>query len=98
MVLNKCRFAILFLILVGCTSFQSDKLPRAVSVPNAKLAKFALLSDQIHDVAADKNSIWIATDKGVNRLIKSENRWTSYTVEDGLVNNRHLSKISIYLA
>ena len=58
MVLNKCWFVAFFLILVGCTSFQSDKLPRAVSVPNAKLVKFALLSDHIHDVAAGKNSIW----------------------------------------
>ena len=30
----------------------------------------------------------VATDKGINRFNKHENLWISYTVEDGLANNK----------
>ena len=88
--MDKCWFGILFTVLVGCTIVQSNKQAPTVSATASVSAKFALLSDRIHDVTADKNNIWVATDKGINRFIKSENRWMSYTVQDGLANNKVL--------
>ena len=94
MVLNKCWFAILLMIFAGCTLVQPNRQASTVGAADIVSADFALLSDHIHDVAADKHNIWVATDKGVNRYIKSEKRWMSYTVLEGLANNK-VSSIAV---
>lgn len=44
----------------------------------------ALISNRIRAIAVDPENIWIGTDKGVSRFIKSEGRWVHYTKSDGL--------------
>ena len=65
-----------------------------VKVKDVPLAANALLSDRVNAVAADTENIWIATDKGVSRLIVDQNIWTSYTVENGLA-NKNVSRVAI---
>lgn len=44
-----------------------------------------ILSNKINCIAADDKNVWIATDKGVSRLIRKTNEWVHYTRLDGLV-------------
>jgi ligand-binding sensor domain-containing protein len=46
-----------------------------------------LISDNVRSIAADRRNIWVGTDKGVSRYIKSEGRWVHYTMTDGLSND-----------
>ncbi|MCD6506351.1 hypothetical protein J7M22_06960 [Candidatus Poribacteria bacterium] len=47
-----------------------------------------LISENIRSIATDRRNIWVGTDKGVSRYIKSEGRWVHYTMADGLSNDR----------
>ena len=80
-------FFVVLLSLIGCTFTTPDETPEATDQP-IPWASTALLSDQVNAIAADAQHVWIATDKGINRLNKHENLWISYTVEDGLANNK----------
>lgn len=49
-----------------------------------------LSSDNIRKILVDGRFIWLATDKGLNRLVKdSKNSWKvkTYTINDGLISN-----------
>jgi len=43
-----------------------------------------LISNNIRDISADENAVWIATDSGVTMFDRSNNSWRYYTKEDGL--------------
>jgi len=44
----------------------------------------ALISNNIHSISADDDSVWIATDRGVSMLDRASNTWRHYTKDDGL--------------
>jgi ligand-binding sensor domain-containing protein len=46
-----------------------------------------LLSNKIRSVAADDNNVWVATDRGVSRFSRNEERWIHYTQSEGLVSD-----------
>jgi len=46
-----------------------------------------LTSNKIRSLSDDISNLWIATDQGVSRFNREDNRWTSYTKEDGLVSD-----------
>lgn len=82
-----CRWFIVILSLFGCAGTSTDYIPEATN-KDLPWNATALLSDRVNAVAADAEHVWVATDKGVNRFNKRENRWMGYTVEDGLANNK----------
>ena len=43
-----------------------------------------LISNHINAISADENNVWIATDQGVSRFDRKNNKWMHYTKEDGL--------------
>jgi len=47
----------------------------------------SLLSNRVNCVAADDKNVWVATDRGVSRFSRNENRWTYYTRLDGLASD-----------
>jgi len=46
-----------------------------------------LISSKVRSLADDISNVWIATDRGVSRFNREDNRWTSYAKEDGLVSD-----------
>ena len=46
-----------------------------------------LLSNKIRCVAADDNNVWVATDRGVSRLLRQENEWIHYSTSGGLASD-----------
>ena len=78
---------VVLLSFIGCTFTAPDEVPEMIDQPTPWEAT-ALLSDQVNAIAADAEHIWVATDKGINRFIKHASLWISYTVEDGLANNK----------
>jgi len=46
-----------------------------------------LSSCYVRDISVGINDVWIATDRGANRYIKSDDKWEIYTYEDGLNSN-----------
>lgn len=86
---------------VGCTfsppSPKSTPVRKEVAKPSEPMFKLSggraeyqhvLISENIRSIAADKNNVWVGTDKGVSRFIKSEGIWVHYTMMDGLSNDR----------
>jgi len=43
-----------------------------------------LINNNIRSISADKNSVWVATLKGVSKLNRDTNRWGHYTQDNGL--------------
>jgi len=46
-----------------------------------------LTSNKIRSLSDDISNLWIATDQGVSRFNREDNRWTSYSKDDGLVSD-----------
>jgi len=46
-----------------------------------------LISNKVRSISDDISNVWIATDRGTSRFSREDNRWTSYTKEDGLVSD-----------
>jgi len=49
--------------------------------------KKILLSNKVRCVAADDNNVWVATDRGVSRLSRKDDKWMHYTKAEGLVSD-----------
>ncbi len=76
---------------LGITDPESDTpfgMSRNASKPkkNWKI-KRTLISNEVNCIAADPDNVWIATAKGVSRWQPNEDRWSHYTMEDGLAND-----------
>lgn len=77
-------------VIVGCSS--KPGVPTAFSpgavhgVPTATqgVTLRTLISNRVRAIAADAANVWIATDKGVSRLVRDTGAWVHYTQEDGL--------------
>ncbi len=46
-----------------------------------------LVSNEVNCIAADLDNIWIATARGVSRWDRQQDKWSHYTMEDGLSND-----------
>ena len=63
-------------------------------VPTDEEFLHVLVGNEILDIAADSDDVWIATNKGVNRYHRDTKQWSFLTIADGLVNN-HVQCIDI---
>lgn len=79
---------------LGCTTFVPDD-------PNIPLDDFdaspqadkewrverRLVSNEVNCIAADPHNVWFATQAGVSRWDRDQDRWLHYTMENGLSND-----------
>jgi len=66
---------------------STEPMFKAISGGGQAEYQHVLISENIRSIAADKNNVWVGTDRGVSRFIKSEGRWVHYTMADGLSND-----------
>ena len=45
------------------------------------------LGARINDILADSGAVWVATERGVWKYKKREDRWRHFTTEDGLLHD-----------
>ncbi len=51
------------------------------------MTKEELVSDNVRCIAADRENIWVGTDRGVSVFHKADNRWTKLDRADGLISD-----------
>lgn len=80
-------------VIVGCSSKPAAPTAQAGSSPaptaeapstTKGVTHRTLVSNRVRAVSADAANVWIATDRGVSRLVRATGAWTHYTQEDGL--------------
>ena len=85
------------LIIVFCfciySCFSAKEKPESETADFGKLKPIqkvslrihrTLISNNIRSISADKDSVWVATLRGVSKLDRSSNKWVHYTQDDGL--------------
>ena len=85
-----------FFAIIGCGPLTSDPQSsvllegsREDSRPEKVWpVKQTLVSNEVNCIAADPESVWIATARGVSRWKRQQDKWLHYTMEDGLANDR----------
>lgn len=92
-----------FLPMVSCLTFTPDRgtgdqsgqetattdtgTDEFIKVKGSEKHEKILLSNKIRCVTADDNNVWIATDRGVSRFSRNEDKWIHYTQSEGLVSD-----------
>ncbi|MAF13105.1 hypothetical protein CMK11_21850 [Candidatus Poribacteria bacterium] len=81
-------------VVVGCSSHPSARSPSGSSEPASAAAaapaaskadtQRTLISNRVRAISADATNVWIATDRGVSRLVRATGNWMHYTQDDGL--------------
>ena len=90
-----CNLLLLPLVMmVGCTTLVLDdpNLPLEDFDSGSRTEKMwrverKLVSNEVNCIAADSHNVWFATQAGVSRWERDQDKWFHYTMEDGLSND-----------
>jgi ligand-binding sensor domain-containing protein len=76
---RKTGILVIFLILI---------FGAIISYAETDDAGEVLIGNELHDIAMDEDYVWVATERGVNRYDRKSDKWTFFTVSDGLISNQ----------